>query len=175
MTKSAPWITLSMDWISETSTSRNVVFDCNPGYLATVSWYDALFLDAKIIFEDDSDRAFWIAFAELEPTRPVPPIITIVLSPSCKEDTTLVDFVDDLSCPLLIPRKTYRSQWYLCKDDDEKVVAATLILCNGVSAWYSGLALLWIMWRFSGRNKTKLSKFHLMHNLIPTSNLWVLK
>jgi len=52
---------LSMDWISETSTSRNVVvLDRNPGYLETVSSNDALFLEARTIFEDeeDSERAF---------------------------------------------------------------------------------------------------------------------
>jgi hypothetical protein len=61
MTKSAPLMALSMDWISETSTSRNVVvLDRNPGYLETVSSNDALFLEARTIFEDgeDSERAF---------------------------------------------------------------------------------------------------------------------
>ena len=120
MTRSAPLMTFSMDWISETSTSRNVVvLDRNPGNLETVSSNDALFLEAKTIFEDgeDSERAFCIAFAALEPTRPVPPMMTIVLSPSKEEDMdvdTAADFFnrrtdEATSCRrLLLSRRTHR-------------------------------------------------------------------
>lgn len=153
MTKSAPLMALSMDWISETSTSRNVVvLDRNPGYLETVSSNDALFLEARTIFEDgeDSERAFWIAFAELEPTRPVPPMMTIVLSPSKEEDTDTDDFCnrrpdEDTSCwRLLLSRKTHRLHWYLRNEggnEKDEVVTVALILC--VRFWASAFFVPW--------------------------------